>query len=55
LKELGYCILRFYNNDIDESLEGVLTMISEMCKELKNRCYPPLNPLLEQEGGDKIH
>lgn len=38
LKELGYCILRFYNSDIDESLEGVLTIISDLCKKLKNRC-----------------
>ena len=38
LKELGYHILRFYNNDIDENLEGVLKIISDSCKELNNRC-----------------
>lgn len=37
LMELGYHVLRFFNNDIDESLEGVLNIISDLCKDLNYR------------------
>lgn len=36
LDGLGYHIIRFYNNEIDESMDGVLTIISDKCKELTN-------------------
>ena len=36
LEDLGYHILRFYNNEIDESMDGVLTIISDKCKEISN-------------------
>tara|TARA_Y100000031_G_scaffold133117_1_gene154689 strand:- start:965 stop:1195 length:231 start_codon:yes stop_codon:yes gene_type:complete len=36
LEDLGYHIIRFYNNEIDESMDGVLTIISDKCKELSN-------------------
>ncbi len=36
LEGLGYHIIRFYNNEIDESMDGVLTIISDKCKELSN-------------------
>lgn len=36
LEGLGYYIIRFYNNEIDESMDGVLTIISDKCKELTN-------------------
>jgi len=36
LEGLGYHIIRFYNNETDESMDGVLTIISDKCKELSN-------------------
>ena len=36
LKDLGYHIIRFYNNETDESIDGVITIISDKWKELSN-------------------
>lgn len=36
LTNLGYHILRFFNYEIDESLEGVLTLILEKCRILSH-------------------
>ena len=35
-KGLCYHIIRLNNNEIDESMDGVLTIISDKCKELSN-------------------
>jgi len=37
LIELGYHVLRFFNDEIDESMEGVLDIISDLCKDLNHR------------------
>ena len=34
LEKWGYTVIRFYNNEIDENLDGVLEIISKTCREL---------------------
>jgi very-short-patch-repair endonuclease len=34
LKENGYIVLRFWNNDLFENMDGVLEIIREKCMEL---------------------
>lgn len=36
LNGFGYHILRFYNNEVDKNLDGVLNIISDKCKELRD-------------------
>ncbi len=36
LKDLGYHIIRFYNYEIDKNLDGVLRIISDKCKDLRD-------------------
>ncbi len=36
LNTFGYHILRFYNNEVDKNLDGVLNIISDKCKELRD-------------------
>ena len=36
LTDLGYHIIRFYNNEIDENLDGVLTIIENECIRLSD-------------------
>ena len=36
LEGLGYHIIRFYNNEIDENMNGVLEIISEGCEDLSD-------------------
>ena len=36
MKDLGYHIIRFYNNEIDENLDGVLKIISDKYKDLRD-------------------
>jgi len=45
LREQGYKILRFWNNEVLANMEGVLETIRENCKS-----HPPLNPLPSMEG-----
>ena len=34
LSELGFSIIRFWNNEIDENLNGVLELIADKCRRL---------------------
>ncbi|MEQ1706372.1 MAG: endonuclease domain-containing protein, partial [Rickettsiales bacterium] len=41
LNQKGYEVLRFWNNDIMENIEGVLTLISEHLKKSPSLTLPP--------------
>lgn len=45
LKKQGFVILRFWNNDVYQNIEGVLDIIIQNCSN-----HPPLNPLQSREG-----
>lgn len=49
LEEKGYAVIRFWNNDINENLEGVLEVIKE---SLNNTPHP--NPLPKEGEGKKV-
>jgi very-short-patch-repair endonuclease len=43
----GFKVLRFWNNEVLQNLDGVLEVIRECCLS-----HPPLNPLPSREGID---
>ncbi|HDL20084.1 MAG TPA: endonuclease domain-containing protein [Nitrospirae bacterium] len=45
LKSEGFKVLRFWNNEVLNNMEGVLEVIRENCLR-----HPPLNPLPSREG-----
>ncbi len=45
LEKNGFKILRFWNNEVLENMEGVLEKIRSHCL-----CHPPLDPLPSREG-----
>ena len=45
LKSQGFRVLRFWNNEVLQNINGVLTAIREHCLS-----HPPLNPLPSREG-----
>ncbi len=45
LKKEGYTMLRFWDNEIFQNMEGVLEVIRVHCSE-----HPPLSPLPSREG-----
>ena len=48
LEKSGFCVLRFWNNEVFENIEGVAEVILQV---LKQRATPsPPNPPLEGEG-----
>ena len=47
LKEEGFMVLRFWNNEVMKNIEGVLEKIRMHCFK-----HPPLNPLPSREGKD---
>jgi very-short-patch-repair endonuclease len=48
LRRNGYRVLRFWNNDVRENIEGVLTVI---CEVLESRKAPHPRPLPTASGG----
>ena len=48
LKQEGFNIIRFWNNDIDKNIEGVISYIKTTISKLT----PPLNPLPQGAGED---
>ncbi|HZX92052.1 MAG TPA: DUF559 domain-containing protein [Rudaea sp.] len=48
LESDGFTVLRFWNNEVFENIEGVLEAI-RLCPESRATPFPP-NPLLEGEG-----
>ena len=40
LENCGYTVIRFFNNEIDENIEGVLDAIAEKCMELTENNHP---------------
>jgi len=45
LESQGYRVVRFWNNDVSDNLEGVLQAIA-----LQMECCPPPSPSREREG-----
>ena len=45
LRQYGFKILRFWNNEVLQNTNGVLEIIREDCLS-----HPPLNPLPSREG-----
>jgi very-short-patch-repair endonuclease len=45
IREKGFTILRFWNNDVLKNTDDVLAVIRETCLS-----HPPLNPLPSREG-----
>jgi very-short-patch-repair endonuclease len=45
LKEEGYTVLRFWDNEVLQNLKGVLEIIMRSCSE-----HPPLSPLPSRDG-----
>jgi very-short-patch-repair endonuclease len=45
LQRYGFKILRFWNNEVLQNINGVLAVIRETCLS-----HPPLNPLPSREG-----
>jgi very-short-patch-repair endonuclease len=41
LQQLGYCILRFGNDEVLNGMDGVLTLISEALNEAPLSSRPP--------------
>ena len=49
LRQHGFKVLRFWNNDVLQNASGVLEIIREECLS-----HPPLNPLPSREGKKKL-
>ncbi len=49
----GYCVLRFWNNDILQNLEGVLKTILETCQTAPSPCPPERTSLSHKGRGHK--
>jgi very-short-patch-repair endonuclease len=45
LQQFGFKVLRFWNNEVLQNINGVLEIIRERCLS-----HPPLNPLPSREG-----
>jgi very-short-patch-repair endonuclease len=48
VQQLGFKVLRFWNNEVFQNITGVLEVIRENCLS-----HPPLNPLPSREGKKK--
>src|SRR4030065_2975750 len=47
----GYRILRFWNNEVSNSLEGVIIAIEQELIEIEsNKCPPPASPIFCENG-----
>jgi very-short-patch-repair endonuclease len=63
LASQGYTVLRFWNGDVDQNLEGVVETIFEQASRLEEtsrpsssaEATPPLTPPHEGEGNDRNH
>jgi very-short-patch-repair endonuclease len=41
LEQLGYCVIRFWNHEVNDALDGVLQRILTECEERPSRFRPP--------------
>ena len=51
----GYCVLRFWNNDVLSNVEGVMTLIHEAINEQQRRGAPTPDPSPPLRGGRGRH
>ena len=51
LRAMGFTVLRFWNNEVFQNLEGVLAVIGKHCEDSSSQTPPPQPSPLQGEGG----